>query len=305
MDATLWSTLAGSSFTFWGLAAAGAKLLIYVSSLLAVGLMIFRLALPIGDAGLERSLLRVAAAAAIIAVLTSALRVMVQAGRLMGDVVFMTDWEIISISLEGPLGTSTYARMAGLAVLLLAILVQRVRMPATVLGAVLVTGSFALTGHATRDPQWALAGLITLHLLAVSFWFGALLPLYRLADNCQNLGQDASRAATIAHRFGVQASLIVPVLVAVGVVFAWLLLGGPTALFGTAYGQMLLIKLALVAVVLGIAALNKVRLVPDLAAGKKHAAASLRTALGWETLVFLAIFSATAILTTSFTVPTP
>lgn len=300
MDATLLATLGGSSFTFWGLMAAGAKLLIYVSSLLTVGLMMFRLALPIVDVGLERSLLRVAARMAIIALMASALRVMVQAGRLMGDVAFMTDWEIVAISLEGPLGTSTYARMAGLAVLLLAILVQHVRLPATVLGAVLVTGSFALTGHATRDPQWALVGLITLHLLAVSFWLGALLPLYRLAGSSQN----ARHAATIAHRFGVQASLIVPVLVAVGVVFAWLLLGGPTALFNTAYGQMLLIKLAIVAVVLGIAALNKLRLVPNLAAGKEHAAASLRNALGWEALVFLAIFSATAILTTSFTVPT-
>lgn len=301
MDATLWVTLAGSSFTFWGLTAAGAKLLIYISSLLAVGLMVFRLALPIGDAGLERSLLWVAATAAIIAVLASALRVMVQAGRLMGDVAFMTDWQIIAISLEGPLGTSTYVRMAGLALLLLAILVLRVRVPATVLGAVLVTGSFALTGHATRDPQWLLAVLITVHLLAVSFWIGALLPLYRLASSTQG----PSNGAAIAHRFGVQASFVVPVLMAVGVVFAWLLLGGPAALFGTAYGQMLLIKLAIVAVVLGVAALNKLRLVPDLAVGKEHAAASLRTALRWEALVFLAIFSVTAILTTSFTVPTP
>lgn len=76
-------------------------------------------------------------------------------------------------------------------------------------------------------------------------------------------------------------------------------------MFGTAYGQMLLIKLALVAIVLGIAALNKLRLVPDLTANQPGAGAHLRTSLGWETLVFLAIFSATAVLTTSFTVPTP
>lgn len=300
MDADVWATFAGSSFTFWGLAAAGAKLLLYASSLLTVGLMLFRLALPIGDPRLDRSLLRVAAGAAIIAALASALRVMVQAGRLMDDVAFMTDWEIISISLDGLLGTSTTVRLAGLALLLLAVVFRHVRVPATLLGALAVAASFSLTGHATRDPQWALAALITLHLLAVSFWLGALFPLYRLA------GMPAERAevARVAHRFGVQASFVVPILVTVGVVFAWLLLGGPQALFGTAYGQMLLIKLAIVAVVLGIAALNKLRLVPDLAAGKEQAGVSLRTALGWETLVFLAIFTATAILTTSFTVPT-
>lgn len=300
MDATLWATLTGSSFLGWGVAAAAAKLLLYITSLMAVGLMLFRLALPIRDAALDRAVLRIALAAAILAALASALRVMVQAGRLMGDAAFMTDWQIISISLEGPLGTSTYVRLAGLAVLVLAILLRPISIPATVLGAVLVTGSFALTGHATGDPQWLLSGLITLHLLAVSFWFGALLPLYQLAGS----DQPSDRAARVAHRFGVQASIIVPLLILAGVVFAWQLLGGPQALFGTAYGQMLLIKLALVAMVLGIAALNKLRLVPDLAANQSGASARFRTSLGWETLVFLAIFSATAILTSSFTVPT-
>lgn len=300
MDATLWATITGSSFLIWGAAAAAVKLLVYITSLLAVGLMLFRLALPIRDAGLDRSVLHIALAAAILAALASALRVMVQAGRLMGDAAFMTDWQIISISLEGPLGTSTYVRLAGLAVLALAIFLRPVHVPATILGALLVTSSFALTGHATRDPQWLLSGLITLHLLAVSFWLGALLPLYQLSGP----DQPSDRAARVAHRFGFQASIIVPLLILVGVIFAWQLLGGPQALFGTAYGQMLLIKLALVAIVLGIATLNKLRLVPDLTANQPGAGAHLRTSLGWETLVFLAIFSATAVLTTSFTVPT-
>ncbi|CAN0605669.1 unnamed protein product, partial [Ectocarpus sp. 12 AP-2014] len=124
-------------------------------------------------------------------------------------------------------------------------------------------------------------------------------PLYRLAAP----GDDHQEAARVSHRFGQQATLIVPVLIAVGGVFAFLLLGSPQAIFGTAYGQMLLVKLSIVGVVLGIAALNKLRLVPALAAQKAGADGRFRASLRWEALVFLAIFTATALLTTSFTVP--
>lgn len=300
MDADLLSTLADASFTFWGMAAAGSKLLLYVSSVCAVGLMLFRLVLPVGDAKLDRSILNLVAWAVVVAALASILRVMVQAGRLMGDVVFMADWEIVLISLGGPLGTSTVVRLIGLGVLLAAVLVQPLRLPGTLVGAVMVAGSFALTGHATREPQWLLAGLITVHLLAISFWFGALYPLHQLV----RAGNATAHAADLSHRFGVQAMVVVPALVLVGGWFAWTIMGGPQALVTTAYGQMLLIKLAIVASVLGVGALNKMRLVPALAQERPGAGVRLRQSLRWETVVFLLIFAATAILTTSFTVTT-
>lgn len=299
-DATLWATLVASSFTFWGIMAATAKLAVYLSSFLAAGLMLFLLALPLNNAQLRNSLLQVAGAASVLAVLASLWRVMVQAGRLMDDVAFMIDPEIIAISLDGPLGTSSTVRLVGLTVLLVAILLPTLRFSGSLVGSFLVAMSFALTGHAIRDPQWALAGLVTIHLLAVSFWFGALLPLYRLTSE----RQDHDEAARLSHRFGQQASLVVPVLIAVGGVFAYLLLGSVQAFYGTAYGQMLLVKLVLVALVLGIAALNKLRLVPAPQAGEINAAARFRSSLRWEALVFLGIFGATALLTTSITVPT-
>ncbi|MEO0383179.1 MAG: CopD family protein [Pseudomonadota bacterium] len=299
VDATLWATLSGSSLGFWGLLAASAKLAVYLTSFFAAGLVLVLVALPIQDERVKRSLLWMAGLSIVLSAAASVWRVMVQAGRLMDDVTFMADPEIIAISLEGPLGTSTYVRLFGLALLLLAIALPFARTVAGLAGAATVALSFALTGHATRDPQWALMALITVHVLAVSFWFGALLPLYRLAAP----GDDHQEAARVSHRFGQQATLIVPVLIAVGGVFAFLLLGSPQAIFGTAYGQMLLVKLSIVGVVLGIAALNKLRLVPALAAQKAGADGRFRASLRWEALVFLAIFTATALLTTSFTVP--
>lgn len=297
---SLWAALTGSSFSLWGLMAASAKLAVYISSFLAAGLALVLVALPTQQDGIKRSLLGTIAAAVAVSVVASIWRVMVQAGRLMDDFAFMTDPEIIAISLEGPLGTSTLARLIGLAILLLVVLAPSVRTGAAVLGAACVALSFGLTGHATRDPQWALLVLITLHLLAVSFWFGALLPLYQLSKP----SLDAVEAARLSHRFGRQASIIVPILIAVGGVFAYLLLGSLQAVFSTAYGQMLLLKLVIVALVLGIAALNKLRLVPALEMQAAGAAKRFRTSLRWEALVFLMIFTATALLTTSFTVPT-
>jgi len=299
-DVTLWATLTGSSFTFWGLMAASAKLAVYLASFLAAGLALVLVALPIQQEHIKRSLLWTLGVTAILAIAASVWRVMVQAGRLMNDTAFMVDPEIITIVLEAPLGTSTLARLIGLAILLLAVFAPSLRTAAAFLGAASVAVSFGLTGHATRDPQWALLALITMHLMAVSFWFGALLPLYQLSTP----GTENSEAARVSHRFGQQASIIVPILIAVGIGFAYLLLGSLEAVFTSAYGEMLLVKLVIVALVLGVAALNKLRLVPAMEAEKAGAAETFRTSLRWEALVFLMIFATTALLTTSFTVPT-
>lgn len=289
----------GELFNTWGLLAAASKLTIYVTSFLAVGTLLFRVALPRAGDEVANALRPLAIAAALLAIVATVFRVMVQAGRLMDDWAGMVDPEIILISLEGPLGQSSYIRLGGLAFILLAALFRPIRGPATLFGAIMVSASFALTGHATREPQWLLGGLITFHLLAIAYWFGALAPLYRLTL----FENGASHAADVADRFGRQASIIVPMLVLAGGGFAYLLLGGIQPLWTSAYGRMLLVKLALVAIVLGIAALNKLRFVPALAADAQRAAPQFRRSLQIEAAAFLFVFAATALLTTSFTVP--
>jgi putative copper resistance protein D len=286
-------------FSTWGLLAAASKLTIYLTSFLAVGTLLFRVALPRAGDEVANALRPLAIAAALLAIVATVFRVMVQGGRLMDDWAGMVDPEIIMISLEGPLGQSSYVRLGGLAFILLAALFRPVRAPATLFGAIMVAGSFALTGHATREPQWLLGGLITFHLLAVAYWFGALAPLHRLTL----FEGGAAHAADVADRFGRQASIIVPMLVLAGGGFAYLLLGGIQPLWTSAYGRMLLVKLALVGVVLGIAALNKLRFVPALATDAQRAAPQFRRSLQIEAAAFLFVFAATALLTTSFIVP--
>lgn len=288
-----------NAIDIWGLLAAVSKFVIYVASFLAVGTLLFRIALPRAGDELADALRPLAIAATLIAIAATVFRVLVQAGRLLDEWAGMVDPEIIAISLEGPLGQSTYVRLGGLGMILLAALFRPVRTPATLFGATMVAGSFALTGHATREPQWLLGVLITFHLLAVAYWFGALAPLYRLA----RFEGGAIHAAAIADRFGRQAGIIVPMLILAGGTFAYVLLGGVEPLLNSGYGRMLLAKIAIVGVVLGIAALNKLRFVPALAADGESAAPAFRRSLRVEAVVFVLVFAATALLTTTFTVP--
>jgi putative copper resistance protein D len=87
-------------------------------------------------------------------------------------------------------------------------------------------------------------------------------------------------------------------------VMAWLLLGTLTALPTTAYGQTLLVKLLLVAMVLGLAAANKLRFIPAMQRGDKRAARHLVRAINIETAVMFLVLAATATLTSVLTLPT-
>jgi copper transport protein len=68
------------------------------------------------------------------------------------------------------------------------------------------------------------------------------------------------------------------------------------ALVTTGYGRLLLLKLAAVAALLGLAAWNKRRLTPHLAAGDEAAARRLRRSIGAEMAVAAAVLALTAAL---------
>ena len=89
-----------------------------------------------------------------------------------------------------------------------------------------------------------------------------------------------------------------PALAAAGVALFVILTGDPLAALGTRYGWILALKLALFALLLGLAALNKYRLTPALQMGTLRAGGYLRRSIQLEALIVLAILATTAILTT-------
>ena len=130
-------------------------------------------------------------------------------------------------------------------------------------------------------------------MIAVSYWIGALVPLFKIASSPQH-----SRVGAILERFGNIAILAVGTLVAAGAVVLWLLLGTVEAIFASAYGRLVLLKLALVAGLLTLAAINKLRLTPGVAAGDRAAVARLRRSIAGEMTLAAAILVVTAAFTT-------
>ena len=284
----------------WTVLAIGAKAAGYALALLAMGGPLFLLAFAreanAGGAALARFVRRVAAMAALALLAVLALRFGIRSARISGmGLEGMIDPTMLGFVWDSPLGSAAIWRGVGAALVLFILVRGRFSLVAGTVGAALVAMSYAQVGHSLGEPRWLLASLLVLHLLAAAYWVGALLPLRRAVAS--------PGGAALLHRFGTIATGIVGLLVAVGTTFAWLLSGSLDALVGTAYGWTLLAKVAFVGGLLGLAALNKLRLVPALAAGDVNVATGLRRSIAGEGALVALILLATATLTTITTPP--
>jgi putative copper resistance protein D len=169
--------------------------------------------------------------------------------------------------------------------------------------------SFAWTGHGSMDSGLSGAlhlGADLLHLLAAGLWFGALPPLAMFAARALRSATPADAAATrfALKRFSAIGVGVVGVLVMSGIVNSWFLIGPANwrALFVTAYGLALLLKLALFGAMLLLAANHRWRLTPALeanpaqGAGAPGALQSLRAGLAIESLLAILVVAAVSVL---------
>ncbi|MFF7967193.1 copper resistance CopC/CopD family protein [Streptomyces sp. NPDC007903] len=118
-----------------------------------------------------------------------------------------------------------------------------------------LAASWAMAEHASTGLQPGIAMPVDIvHLLAVACWFGGLtallVALYRAPADTP-LGTDAVR------RFSRLAFGSVLALVVTGVYQSWRQLGSWSAFTDTRYGQLLLVKLGLVAVMVGLAWISR------------------------------------------------
>ena len=208
----------------------------------------------------ERRVLRLAARLAAVAVAAEALRLGV-AGLDLGGlplVALLTSgpW---TIAASTSLGVASALATVGLVILALARSSNRL-LPAA---ALLVAASFALTGHAaSASPRWLTGPAVALHVLCAAFWLGAFVPLL------WSLGGERRHLTLVLRRFSVRAMVAVGAVILTGGVLAWIQLGGSlSAATSTAYGWRLLLKLALVALLLGLALVNRLVLTPAVATG--------------------------------------
>ena len=268
------------------------KTLVYGTTLVAAGSALVIVSLDSIDTVTKRRLRWLAVGSAVLAALFSVSRILVRAAFLEGGTwAGAIDPVLVQLVIDSPLGTSVALRLAGL--LLLLALVFSGRMPEWIAaaGAVVVCASFAFRGHALEDPRVLLGLLVSVHLLGLSFWIGALWPLHQLSVR-------SARVGVVASEFGVKAVWVVGLLAVAGVVAFIILTDGTLAALGTAYGQFFGVKLLVFTFVLAFAAWNKFRLTPMLLAGDEQAGKGLRRSIRIESFLITAVLFVTAALTT-------
>jgi copper transport protein len=281
---------AGEADEFWAAAGMAARALWYGSLLLAAGLALFLGVMPVPTE--LRPPLRQALAWLAVLGLAACVAILGTTGGALygGPPSALLDPQPWHIALGSAVAASVAAAVPGLAILLLAVRrTSRHERLALLAGALLVTASFALSGHAaTSGPAWIARPALVLHALCAAYWVGAFAPLLLAVRRLPRKG-----ALALLRSFSARAVGAVACLVLAGVVLAALQVRTPGALLTTDYGRLLLLKLALVTVLLGLGALNRLVLTPALER-RADAAVGLRRTIGVDLALAAGVVALTA-----------
>lgn len=173
------------------------------------------------------------------------------------------DWETLTMLLNSTLGWSWGLALTGFAGCF-AGAKDKIKDSTHLLlistGTFVVVLSFWFTGHLVGS-QWYEHLSLLIHVIAMSIWMGSLLPLWKVTTIT-----DLELMRRIMFKFGKIALFFIPVLLIAGLFMLLFLLGDLRLLFQHSYGQTMLVKLAVVILLLGLGALNKLVLVPRLPA---------------------------------------
>ncbi|PKB25359.1 putative copper resistance protein D [Novosphingobium kunmingense] len=261
---------------------------LYADLGLLFGLLLFALYALTGDERERLLPLRgLTVALAVLGILLSGYGFLLSAAAMLGVGVEGVDRASAMMLLtETNVGWALLARMAVLAILGIAALTSVLR---RVAGLALLTGlaaiavaSLAWSGHgaATEGP----AGMVQLasdiiHLLAAAAWIGALGAFILIVSRRVQTPDTLNAAHRALASFAASGTIIVGLIIVTGLVNSYFLVGPQNALrlAESDYGRLLLIKLALFAIMLGLAAGNRFRLTPALgkAVGGDGAAAAV------------------------------
>lgn len=156
----------------------------------------------------------------------------------------------------------------------------------------------AFSGHAAAVPALAPLTVLAdgLHVLGAGGWLGSLL-IVVMAGLPVALRQTEGRGAAVAaliNAFSPTALFFAGMVVATGILSAWLHLGAMDALWTSTYGRTLLLKVAVLSVLFGTGAYNWLKVRPAL--GDIAAAGRLRRSATIELVVGLLVLAVTAVL---------
>jgi putative copper resistance protein D len=290
----------------------------YLGAAVVFGLPLFFVCVARGRAQTDvaaRARLVVAATAALLAV-SSLLSIGLQASLFSGSFAAGFDGEAIeSVVSFMELGKAAVVR--AVAAGLVFVLVMAVRPARVAWGAAAILGGVAAAtlgwmGHgASTEGAGHATHLIAdiLHSLAACIWIGALAGFLLLLFSPAADREFTRELHGALARFSSIGALLVVTLAVTGLINSWFVVGPEnlSRLRNAPYGQLLIAKLALLAVMLGLAAVNRFRLTPRLAAARLGEAAesepamaalrrsvALEAALGFGILALVAWFGTLA-----------
>jgi putative copper export protein/mono/diheme cytochrome c family protein len=189
--------------------------------------------------------------------------------------------------------------LRGVLLLMVLPLLRPRRVPITVatIIAACTLGVQPMLGHAGAiggNVEITLIGSEIMHLLAAGAWLGGLLPLFITISILPH-----KAAATACRSFtpvGIAATVL---LAGTALMQVTELMGGMPGLFGTGYGHIALLKLALFVVLLTLAALNRLALTERLDGAATDAARrNMRVSIAIEIVLGLAVVITAGLLAT-------
>jgi copper transport protein len=144
--------------------------------------------------------------------------------------------------------------------------------------------ALALSGHAaSATPRLLTVPAIFCHAVAIAFWIGALLPLMAA------LRSGNKQAAAIVTRFSSAIPFTILPLAISGLALAVVQLTQVEALWSTTYGRLLSAKLALLAMLFALAAVNRWVLTPGVINNDPRAMHRMRRTIAAEIVLAVLI----------------
>ncbi|MEP6991468.1 MAG: copper resistance protein CopC [bacterium] len=258
-------------------------------------------------ASIAASIASRAAIVAAIYVLAALVRLYLQ-DRMMTGSAAVDAAHLRAMSMDTDWGAAWRMQTYGGVFALVAFLVARAKgavgWPMAAFAMVILALATTKGSHAVvSERHQVLSGLAdTVHILGAGGWMGSLLWMALAALPIIQASHEprAARAAALVHAFSPSALANAGVVGASGLVSAWVRLGTVTALWNTSYGQVLLVKLTLLAALAAIGFHNWKHVQPAL--GTDEATARLERSATLELFVGALVVVVTAILVAT---PTP
>ncbi len=216
-------------------------------------------------------------------------------GNVLGSTIFGSVWKVRMGLLAAVLFVALCAarirrdgRRTGISVTLA---IARALLAVALLATLIWSGH----AHASEKHAWLLP-VNLLHVVAAGAWPGGLLPLAFLLAQARREPNIVLAALTVTRRFSRLSVAAVGVLALSGLLNSIGLVGTLSALWPSVYGRLILCKVALLAGMVGLGAVNRRMIRPDQTASAPRILRSLWRNVAWESALAVCVLLATEAL---------